>query len=169
LKSLKADGSIIDLHELKLPLYDDGETIAENLPLLLEKLVAADGYVFVSPEWNGMMSHGLLNMLHYVGHEMAYKPVMLVGVSAGRGGTHPVDQMKLLGSKNRHYIVSPENLVVSGVEAAFNSPEIDEAAADYALKSRASYSLSVLIALAEALTPLRAGDVLDFEHFANGV
>ena len=87
---LGAESSVLDLHEVKLPLFDDGETVAENLPQILNQLKSADGYVFVTPEWNGMMSHGLINMLHFVeDKEMAYKPVMLVGVSAGRGGVRP--------------------------------------------------------------------------------
>ncbi len=168
-KTMGVEPVVLDLHKQKLPLFDNGETTTENAADILALLATADGYVFVSPEWNGMMSHGLINMLHYVAKEMAYKPVMLVGVSAGRGGTHPIDQMRLMGVKNRHYIISPENLVVSGVEHAFNSPEQDEQASDYALKSRASYSLKVLVALAQALEPVRNGAVLDFKRFANGV
>lgn len=167
--SLGVDSSVLDLHKLKLPLYDVGETKAENEPEIRDMLTNADAYVFVSPEWNGMMSHGLINMLHYVEKEMAYKPVMLVGVSAGRGGTHPIDQMKLMGSKNRQYIISPENLIVSGVNDSFNSPEIDENSADYIMKDRADYSIKVLIKLAESLVSVRTSGLLDFEKFKNGV
>ncbi len=169
LNSLGAKGDVLDLHEFKLPLFDNGETDAENLPELLRKLNDAEGYVFVSPEWNGMMSHGLINMLHYAEKELAYKPVMLVGVSAGRGGMHPIDQMKLMGNKNRHYIISPECLVITGVEHAFNTPDLNEQDADFALKSRASYSLKVLVGLAEVLDQFRRRDTLDFDRFANGV
>ncbi len=169
LNDMRVESSVLDLHSFKLPLFDDGETPAENLAELHRQLAQADGYVFVSPEWNGMMSHGLINMLHYVEKQMAYKPVMLVGVSAGRGGTHPIDQMKLMGGKNRHYIISPENLVVSGVEQAFNSPDVNESAPDYPLKNRAVYSLKMLTTLAEALTAVRASGAIDFGQFANGV
>lgn len=169
LESQNIGVELLDLHSFKLPMFDDGETKAENQPELLAKLESAEAFVFVSPEWNGMMSHGLINMLHYVSHELAYKPVMLVGVSAGRGGTHPVDQMRLMGQKNRHYILSPENLIVSGVESAFNGPEFDKNAGDYALKTRADYSLKVLVKLAESLSDVRASGVLDFERFSNGV
>ena len=160
---------VLDLHTFKLPLFDNGETVAENQASLLEKLSNSEAYVFVSPEWNGMMSHGLINMLHFVGQEMAYKPVMLIGVSAGRGGTYPVSQMKQLGGKNRHYVISPENLVVSGVDTAFNTPEIAESEADFAIKKRADYSLRVLIELAEALNHVRAGSVIDLKNFYNGM
>ncbi len=163
------DSEVLDLHECKLPLFDNGETVAENQASLLEKLSNADAYIFVSPEWNGMMSHGLINMLHYVEKEMAYKPVMLVGVSAGRGGIYPIAQMKQLGGKNRHYIVSPENLVVSGVGSAFNSPELNQDEPDFVLKQRAEYSLNVLLELAKSMTQVRSSGVLDFENFANGM
>ena len=169
LESQNISADLLDLHVYKLPLFDDGETKAENLPELLSKLAGADAFIFVSPEWDGMMSHGLINMLHYAKHELAYKPVMLVGVSAGRGGTHPVDQMRLMGHKNRHYVLSPENLVVSGVESAFNGPEFDKNASDYALKTRADYSLKILVKLAESLSDVRDSGVLDFERFGNGV
>jgi hypothetical protein len=100
---------------------------------------------------------------------MAYKPVMLVGVSAGRGGTHPIDQMKIMGQKNRHYIISPENLVVSGVEQAFNDHDMSETAGDYHLKSRADYGLRILAELAKSLAQVRSAGLLDFERFSNGV
>ena len=167
---LGAESSVLDLHEVKLPLFDDGETVAENLPQILNQLKSADGYVFVTPEWNGMMSHGLINMLHFVeDKEMAYKPVMLVGVSAGRGGVHPIDQMRIIGQKNRHYIISPENLVANGIEKAFNTPEINSEESDFALKERADYSIKVLIELAESLSGVRQSGVLNFERFSNGV
>jgi len=169
LESQNIGADLLDLHSFKLPMFDDGETTSDNQPELLAKLVKADGFVFVSPEWNGMMSHGLINMFHYVEHEMAYKPVMLVGVSAGRGGTHPVDQMRLMGYKNRHYVLSPESLIVSGVESALNGPEFDKNAGDFALKERADYSLKVLVKLAESLKSVRESGVLDFERFGNGV
>jgi NAD(P)H-dependent FMN reductase len=168
-ESLGEESQVLDLHSFKLPMFDDGETKTENLPQLLDMLEKAEAYVFVSPEWNGMMSHGLINMLHYAEHELAYKPVMLVGVSSGRGGTHPLDHMKLLGPKNRHYIISPENLIVSGVEQAFNTPEINENETDYPLKFRADYSLRVLTELAKSLGDVRKSGVIDLKNFANGV
>jgi len=163
--------TLLDLHDLSLPLYDDSDhpELSEKLDNLKQNLLQASAYVFVSPEWNGMMSLSLLNMLHYVEHEMAYKPVMLVGVSSGRGGTHPLDQMKLLGQKNRHYVISPENLVVSGVNQAFNDHNFDDSAADIVLKKRADYGLKILSELALALESVRKSDVLDFEQFSNGV
>lgn len=164
-----AESSVLDLHSFKLPLFDDGETVTDNASLLTDMLNVADGYVFISPEWNGMMSHGLINMLHFAEHELAYKPVMLVGVSAGRGGTHPVDQMRLMGHKNRHYIISPENLIISGVENALNDTDMTEQSLDLQIKMRAKYSVAVLMELAKSLQSVRSSGVVDLDTYSNGV
>jgi hypothetical protein len=100
---------------------------------------------------------------------MAHKPTMLVGVSSGRGGTYPIAQMKLAGQKNNHYVIIPENLIVSNVKNMFNDEKIDESSADYTLKNRADYALTILIQYAEALKNVRSSDVIDFEQFGNGV
>lgn len=163
-------GEVLDLQEMKLPFFDDSQAMRDLFAPLSKLISAHDAYVFVSPEWNGMMSTGLINLLHYAqNRELAYKPVMLVGVSSGRGGSHPLDQMKLLGQKNRHYIISPENLIVSGVQDTFNDLLFEESSVDLALKQRASYALKILVKLAESLKPIRESDLLDFERFGNGV
>jgi len=160
---------LLDLHEFKLPIYDAGETKSSSEAELVEKLANADGYVFVSPEWNGMMSVGLVNMMHYAGGNMAHKPVMLVGVSSGRGGTYPLAQMRLMGHKNTHYVISPENLIVGGVNDMLNDQDMDESAPDFSVKKRADYALKVLVEYAIALKSIREGGVVDMSLFPNGV
>jgi azobenzene reductase len=169
-QSLDVESEVLDLHEVKLPLFDTGETPAPNAEKILNILDSADGLVFVSPEWNGMMSHGLANMLHFVGKELAHKPVMLVGVSAGRGGTYPVAQMRQIGQKNNQYVISPESLIVQGVNDIMNDHEMsDEKSPDQSVKTRADYALKVLIEYAKSLKTVRESGVIDHESFANGV
>jgi NAD(P)H-dependent FMN reductase len=171
LAAKQASVHIVDLHELRLPVYDDtgeGEWLARWQPHL-EQIAHADGFVAVSPEWGGMAAPGWFNLLHYIKHEMAHKPVMLVGVSSGRGGSYPLAQMKQAGQKNRHFVISPENLVVSGVEQMFVDDQMDESSPDYALKTRADYALKVLLEYAKALQLVRANEVIDLKNFANGV
>ncbi len=160
---------VLDLHKFNLPIYDDGETKAKNNDELLSMLVKAEGYVFVSPEWNGMMSVGLANMMHYVDHEMAHKPVMLVGVSSGRGGTYPLAQMRLMGHKNTHYVLSPENLIVGGVKDMLNDQNTDESAPDISVKNRAEYALKILVEYSKALKSIRDSGVVDMTLFPSGV
>jgi len=169
LKTQDQNAWVLDLHAVKLPIYDDGETVAESKGEILRQISDADGFVFVSPEWNGMMSHGLLNLMHYVKNEMAHKPVMLVGVSSGRGGTYPLAQMRLMGHKNTHYVISPENLIVGGVNDMLNNQNMDNSAADISVKKRAEYALTILVEYAKALKNIRDSGVVDMSIFPSGV
>jgi NAD(P)H-dependent FMN reductase len=167
--TLGLDSQVVDLHELKLPIYDDGETEAPMATKLLSDLETADAAVFVSPEWNGMMSHGLMNMQHYVEKQLAHKPIMLVGVSSGRNGHYPLAQMRQIGYKNNQYVISPEALLVQGVNNMLNDHDMNEEDSDYSVKKRADYALKVLVEYAKALAFVRSSGVVDYDSFKNGV
>lgn len=162
---------IVDLNEQRLPLYDDSKEgpWQEVWKPVEEELASADGFVFVSPEWDGMFNVGLHNMFHYVtktkNHALAHKPVMLVGVSDGMGGAYPIAQLKAVGSKNTHFVVSPENLRISKVKEVLVDGEI----VIDGVRERADYSLKVLIEYAKALKPIRDSSLLDFKKFGSGV
>lgn len=167
-KKLDCNVELLDLHELALPMFTTSQENDASVGKVLEVFEQADAAVFVSPEWDGMMSHGLVNMQHYLGHELANKPVMLVGVSAGRGGHYPIMQMRTMGYKNNHYIISPEALVVQGVNDTFNDHDMSEHVSDKMLKDRADYGLKVLIEYAKALKSVRQSGVIDLEAFESG-
>lgn len=165
------EASLVDLQELKLPLYDDSDTIKDdkNWVELCSKLEEADGYVVVSPEWNGMASVAYKNMMLFVKHEMANKPAMICAVSSGRGGVHALDDLRLSGIKNSHIIISSENVIAQGCEDLALDDSWDENATDYKFKTRAEYSLKVLVEYAKALTGVRNSGVVDFEKYGSGV
>lgn len=170
--TLNHEANVLDLNELQLPLYNDegfDNHEPQSLQELKRRLVAADGYVFVSPEWDGMMSYGLINMFLYIKNEMAHKPVMLTGVSSGRGGTYPIAQMKQLGQKNKHFVITPENLIVSQVKDVMNDDTSNQESNDYVVKQRADYALKILLLYAEKLVSIRESDIIDFDRFASGV
>jgi hypothetical protein len=114
------------------------------------------------------MSHGLVNMLHYVGDEMAHKPVMLTGVSDGRGGHYPLMQMRIMNYKNNHFVISPESLLVQDVKNILNDHEPAEGA-DGSVKKRADYALRILICYSEALQGVRNSGIVNFQDFKYGV
>lgn len=169
LKTIGAKPELLDLHAFKLPFFDDGETVAENADELRQILSNTEGYVFVSPEWNGMMSHGLLNMLHYVSTEMSHKPVMLTGVSSGRGGAYPISQMRIAGHKTTRYFISPETLRIQGVKETLNDHDMSETTADFAVKIRADYALKILVEYAKVAKDVRSSGVVDAETFPTGI
>ena len=160
---------VVDLHEAKIGLFDNGETEYPDADEIMRKFDDCDGAVFVSPEWNGMMSHGIANLQHFLNKELAHKPVMLVGVSATRGGNYPVMQMRIMGYKNNHYVISPEALVVQGVQNMFNSHNPEPGSGDEQLQARAIYALKNLFEYAKALKQVRDSGVVNFEDFKNGV
>jgi multimeric flavodoxin WrbA len=163
--------SILDLSTELLPLYTDDDVNAQ-LPVVanvLRQLEETDGYVFVSPEWNGMASIGILNMLHYAGQQLAHKPVLLVGISASRGGSYPVLQLRQMGYKNRHFVLVPEQLVITRCEAVMNDDSFAEDASDIYIKKRADYALGVLTTYAEALAQVRKSPQVRLDTYPNGM
>lgn len=168
-KSLDVQSEVLDLHAVPLPLYDVGETPAPNAEKIQALLENADAVVFVSPEWNGMMSHGIMNLQHYIDKQLAHKPVMLVGVSSGRSGHYPLAQMRQIGYKNNQYVISPEALLVQGVNDMLNDHDLNEEISDYSVKKRADYALKILIEYAKALAQVRSSGVVDHESFNNSV
>ncbi len=162
---------LLDLYELPLPLYDDAQhpELVDMLTSLKQRLDQADGFVFVSPEWNGMASVALFNMFHYLDHELAHKPVMMVGVSSGRGGAYLMQQMRIMGPKNMHYVISPENIIVSHCKDMLNDQNFNDDAPDIYLKKRTDYALRVLTEYAQALQTVRTGGTIDFDTYATGM
>jgi NAD(P)H-dependent FMN reductase len=167
LGALGVEATVMDLNEKRLPLYDDtGEgQWKEMWQGMSAELASSDGYVFVSPEWDGMFSVGIHNMLHYAEKEMSDKPVLAVGVSSGRGGRYPLVQMRIMGYKNKNIVVIPENLYFDHIEESLiNGEFVDNRNAE-----RADYALRVLTEYAKALVLVRASGVIDYKRFPNGL
>jgi len=169
LENLAANTAIVDLNTQRLPLFDDSKDglWQEVWTPIEEQLLAADGFIFVSPEWDGMFNVGLHNMFHYTTakHVLAHKPTMLVGVSDGMGGAYPLAQLRTVGSKNTHFVVSPESLRISKVKEVLVNGEI----VIEGVKQRAEYSLKVLLEYAKALKMVRDSGVIDLKNFGSGV
>lgn len=141
------NASLIDLHETNLPLFG-GETHGKWLEIS-DIIEEADGFVWITPEWDGMVPPAMYNFIAHAGREMAHKPVLLAAVSSGVGGAYPIASLKAFGGKNRHYVLVPEQLIFREVKNVFSSPVPDEnnqrdidmhRRTDYALKVLASFS-----------------------------
>lgn len=167
LTKFEIDNSILDLNEKRLPLYDDTEEgpwkeLWSEISNLLEQ---SDGFVFVSPEWDGMFSVGLHNMFHYADKELADKPILAVGVSSGRGGRYPLQQMRTMGYKNKSFVVIPESLYYDHIKESL----VDGALTNNRAAEQADYALKVLVEYAKALVAVRKSGVIDYEKFPNGL
>lgn len=161
---------VIDLHELNFPPYDPDNNPEDKINQLQDILRTSDGFVLISPEWDGMINHRIISFLHTVGKTMADKPVMAVGVSATyHGGHYPVEQMRMLGPKNNHYVISPEHLVIMNVKDVMNSTDMEGDERDVYIKKRADYALVTLIEYAKALRQVRDSGVRDYDTYPNGM
>ena len=89
---LKAD---LPLMRQALHWYREG-TEPQHLVDLETRLAKADGYVFISPEYNHCLSPSLANFLnHFPQETFEYKPSLIVTYSAGQfGGTRAAMQLR---------------------------------------------------------------------------
>jgi NAD(P)H-dependent FMN reductase len=158
---------VIDLAGNPLPLWDETAWVAGS-PLQAQwapyatRLQAAAGLVVISPEWSGMVPPGLKNFFLLASpKEIGHKPALIVTVSAGRGGSYPVDELRISSYKNTRVCYIPEHLIVRNVGQMFKGDE-PSGEDDAYLRGRANHALRVLLSYTAALTPMRGeGYVFD--------
>ena len=162
---------LFSLSENPLSLWDEeqGGPNPEQWAEASRHLQESDSLVVVCPEWNGMVTSGLKNFLHFcsadlVGHKAGY----IVTVSASDNGAYPVAELRMNGAKNSRLCWIPEHLIVRKVGSVFNE---EEAAGDTDayLRQRLQYGLKVLDSYALALTGIRKSGIIDHESFPNGM
>ncbi len=165
---------VIDLADEKgLPLLHEevwGDVMGKPAQDIQAKLIDADGYIVVTPEWAGMASPALKNFFLYVGKAMADKPALLVGVSSTLGGQYPTAELRTTSHKNTRIVYIPEQLIVRHAEQMMNAPEpAADNKDDKFIQDRAHYDLGVLLAYAEAMKPLQGNKAIDYEAHPHGM
>lgn len=93
--ALRVEG--FDLAEVKLPLYGYPHTEAEELALqaFADKVKAARGYVFCTPEYHHSISGALKNAIdHLEVADMAGKVAAIFTVGGRYGGSHALSAME---------------------------------------------------------------------------
>lgn len=181
-KRLQASGQeaeVLDLATLKLPQWEEsiwspseGDIWSKTWNPVRDRLGQATSVVLVAPEWAGMVPPILKNFLLLAasgGQTLAHKPCMLIGVSAGEGGSYPIAELRTSGYKNTRLLIVPDHMVIRKVETVFNGDKA-ESESDQRLRDRLDYSLKTLSAYAQALTPLRQrDDLFDYKTFPFGM
>ncbi|MGC4074270.1 MAG: NAD(P)H-dependent oxidoreductase [Nibricoccus sp.] len=157
-----------------LPLWDEttGGAPDELWDPISRELKAADALVVVTPEWNGMVTPGVKNFLmNCSADEIGHKPGLIVTVSAGRGGSYPVSELRMSGTKNNRLAWIPEHVIVQHVEGNLNAPDDADGIAkeDATIRARLRYALRVLGAYGTALRSVRASGVVDHKTFRSGM
>lgn len=165
LRQLEKKGNQVDLINLAgnpFPLWDptfweENSDLQKLMQPTLELLKSAEGLVIVSPEWGGMVPAGLKNLLTFLGqHIVGHKPCLLVGVSATKGGSYPIVELRMSGYKNSKICYTPDHLIVRDAETVMNDDSLDsDNNADLYIKKRALFCLDVLETYTKAFIPIR--------------
>jgi NAD(P)H-dependent FMN reductase len=169
-----AEVFLYSLSSNPLPLWDEasGGAPDELWGPISRELKVADALVVVTPEWSGMATPGVKNfLLNCTADEIGHKPGLIVTVSASRGGSYPVAELRMSGTKNNRLAWIPEQVIVHHAEANLNAPDgaADLAQEDAATRARLRYALRVLAAYGQALQGVRTSGVIDHKTFRSGM
>lgn len=164
----------IDLGGNPLPLWDEsvwqgGSDLAALWKPYRDRMRKADGFVIISPEWAGMVPAALKNLLLFAGpKEVGHKPALIVAVSASRGGSYPVNELRTSGYKNSRLLYIPEHVLVHDVADVLvgDTPASDR---DAWLRRRIEFADRILLEYAKALAPIRASGLTEHADFPYGM
>ena len=169
-----AEAHLYSLSGNPLPLWDETTGGAPDAlwdPISAE-LRAADALVVVTPEWGGMATPGVKNfLLNCTADETGHKPGLIVTVSASRGGSYPVAELRMSGTKNNRLTWIPEHVIIQHVEQNLNAPDgtTDLGKEDAIQRKRLRYALRLLEEYGKALKQVRASGVVDHKTFPSGM
>lgn len=97
----QAEFELIDLKEINLPLLDlpvppslMPSNQNEHQTAWAKIIGEADGFVFVTGEYNHSIPAALKNALDYVYHEWGHKPVAFVSYGADAGGMRAIEHLR---------------------------------------------------------------------------
>jgi len=170
------NSEIFDLHEKDIPLWTeniwDQESVeSKKWQVHANGLKQAQAFVFVVPEWGGMVASPMVNFLqHLTFSEMAHKPVLLVTVSSGRGGAYPIAQMRASSFKNNSLLYIPDHVIVRDVNNVLNQFEINEDnKSDAFIKKRLIRSLRIFEHYTNHMSALRQNMNLSLDEYPYGM
>jgi NAD(P)H-dependent FMN reductase len=169
-----AQAHLFSLSGNPLPLWDEefGGAPDELWDPISAQLKEADALVVVTPEWSGMATPGVKNfLLNCTVDEVGHKPGFIVTVSASRGGSYPISELRSSGTKNNRLAWIPDHAIVQHAESNLNLPENapELSKEDKLIRGRIRYGLRLLGEYAKALRGVRTSGVIDNKNFKSGM
>ncbi len=150
---------LLDLGQTPLPLWDEGvwrgdEKWKKILDPLRKRMQAADAYVLVAPEYNGMASPALKNFTLFFDERITgHKPALVIAVtSEAHNGQYPVADLHAFGAKNTKWIYIPDHLIYRNIGQLITE---NLQMTDTLLRERTLFSLRELALYARALEQVR--------------
>ena len=165
----------LDIEQIQidhLPFWDEGlwgvEDKKEKWDIwkaISNKLKNADGFIFISPEYGGMVPPKLSNFLLIAnGTEVGHKPALAVTISASRGGAYPISQLRSFCFKNNHLCWLPSHVIIRNANLDIEVLKEGSYELDITI-----YCLKLLSGYAESLKSVRQLGIIDFEKFPYGM
>jgi len=161
------ENTIFDLSKLDLPMWTE-ETDMAALSDHNEALQQTDAFVFVIPEWNGMVPPAVKNLFFLFGSVFRHKPAYLVTVSAGTGGRYPISEMRASAYKNAYINYIPVNTVIDRVGSVISN-EGEYIAEKAFVQRRVDEGLRILVEYSKAFRQIRESEIVLEKRFPNGV
>lgn len=136
---------------------------------LSDQLRETDGLVLVAPEWAGMCPPALKNFLLLASKkELNHKPCLIVGISSGAGGTYPVSELRMSGSKNNGLVFLPDHLILRQVESLEFSDDEKSNESSH-IQNRIDGTLEILVRYAQYLQNLRNDEAIQKYFYRYGM
>jgi NAD(P)H-dependent FMN reductase len=110
---------LLDLQEIALPFLDEPIPPSQNqyskdyTKKWSKTIQEADGFIFVSPEYNHSISPVLKNAIDYLFFEWHYKPVSFVSYGSLAGGARAVEHLRGIAAEIRLYDLREQILLPS--------------------------------------------------------
>lgn len=108
---------LIDLQELDLPFYNEpkpaimGDYELNHTKAWAEKIGEADGFIFVTGEYNHTYTPVLANAIDYLNAEWNYKPVSFVSYGSAAGGARAVEHLRGVAGELRMFDLREQVLI----------------------------------------------------------
>ena len=119
---------IFSLYSNNLPLWNEEGygSNEENIIKLKKNFSQSKGFIFVVPEWHGMVPPHVKNLILLLGSKpLWHKPALIVTVSSSNGGAYPAMELRGSSQKNSHINWIPEQVIIRDVKN-WNPASADE-------------------------------------------
>jgi len=129
----------VDLLDIGLPLLDEPIPASQNMyqndhtKAWSEKVKQADGYIWLTPEYNAGYSAALKNAIDYLYSEWNDKPILIVSYGAG-GGTTASAQLRQVAERLKMQVVTEAPAIkipYESVDETGKIKDINDALKDY--------------------------------------
>jgi len=117
-QNVDAEFELVDLKDLSLPLFDEPTPPAAGQPLTTEvgkkwsQIVdEADGFIYVTGEYDHTIPASLSNALQYLYSEWQDKPVAYVGYGAAVGGARSIEHLRQMAGQLGQFDIDSHVLI----------------------------------------------------------